>query len=74
MENKEDLLKSEVDIEESQKNKKLTAAIEAVVAAQESTNVRYLIYKELKSEHLKSNKGQKYPSPRKDKKKVFYSW
>lgn len=72
MENKEDSLKTEAD--ENQKNQKLTAAIEAVVAAQESIKVRYLIYKELKSERLKSNKEQKYPSPRKDKKKVFYSW
>ena len=65
------MIKRVLKMENKEKIKKLISAI-AALAATQGKNV--LINADLNADSLEPKNVKKYPAPKKDKRKVFYSW
>ena len=65
------MIKRVLKMENKEKIKKLIPAI-AALAATQGKNV--LINADLNADSLEPKNVKKYPAPKKDKRKVFYSW
>lgn len=73
MENKEKSLKTENN--EAQKTKeKIKKLIPAIAALAATQGKNVLINADPNADSLEPKNVKKYPAPKKDKRKVFYSW